>query len=149
MWQSIYFMRWIIYSYFLRSPNPTEHQARIDKVTLEITLTGSYSLTTDELTFGAKQAWRNAPRCIARIQWANLQVWYFSRRFWLALLHPCYVFIYTNICFLSAAFRCASVQDHRGHVSCLVCSYQVCHKWRKLEVRFIYLGCNSNHQFCH
>ncbi|KAK2911789.1 hypothetical protein Q8A67_003922 [Cirrhinus molitorella] len=55
-------------------PNPTEHKARIDRVTLEITLTGSYTLTTDELTFGAKQAWRNAPRCIGRIQWANLQL---------------------------------------------------------------------------
>ncbi|ROL51390.1 Nitric oxide synthase, inducible [Anabarilius grahami] len=54
--------------------NPTEHQARIERVTLEITLTGSYSLTTDELAFGAKQAWRNAPRCIGRIQWANLQL---------------------------------------------------------------------------
>ncbi len=38
----------------MRSANPTEHQARIDRVTLEITLTGSYSLTADELTFGAK-----------------------------------------------------------------------------------------------
>ncbi|XP_051551936.1 nitric oxide synthase, inducible-like [Myxocyprinus asiaticus] len=54
-------------------PNPTEHQARVDRVTLEITLTGSYTLTADELAFGAKQAWRNAPRCIGRIQWANLQ----------------------------------------------------------------------------
>ncbi|RXN16225.1 nitric oxide inducible-like protein [Labeo rohita] len=58
----------------LKIPNPTEHKARIDRVTLEITLTGSYTLTTDELTFGAKQAWRNAPRCIGRIQWANLQL---------------------------------------------------------------------------
>ncbi|CAM4539437.1 unnamed protein product [Leuciscus chuanchicus] len=55
-------------------PKPTEHQARIETVTLEITLTGSYSLTTDELAFGAKQAWRNAPRCIGRIQWTNLQL---------------------------------------------------------------------------
>uniref|UniRef100_A0A672RME0 Nitric oxide synthase n=1 Tax=Sinocyclocheilus grahami TaxID=75366 RepID=A0A672RME0_SINGR len=55
-------------------PNQTEHQARIDRVTLEITLTGSYTLTTDELAFGAKHAWRNAPRCIGRIQWANLQL---------------------------------------------------------------------------
>ncbi|XP_051525726.1 nitric oxide synthase 2a, inducible [Myxocyprinus asiaticus] len=55
-------------------PNPTEHQARADRVALEITLTGSYTLTADELAFGAKQAWRNAPRCIGRIQWSNLQV---------------------------------------------------------------------------
>nr|XP_055056042.1 nitric oxide synthase 2a, inducible [Misgurnus anguillicaudatus] len=55
-------------------PNPTEHQARVERVSLEITLTGSYTLTADELAFGAKQAWRNAPRCIGRIQWTNLQV---------------------------------------------------------------------------
>lgn len=36
--------------------------------------TGTYELTVDELEFGSKQAWRNAPRCIGRIQWANLQV---------------------------------------------------------------------------
>ncbi|XP_057216737.1 nitric oxide synthase 2a, inducible [Triplophysa rosa] len=54
--------------------DPDAHQVRVDRVTLEITLTGSYTLTADELAFGAKQAWRNAPRCIGRIQWANLQV---------------------------------------------------------------------------
>uniref|UniRef100_A0A672RPE9 Nitric oxide synthase, inducible n=1 Tax=Sinocyclocheilus grahami TaxID=75366 RepID=A0A672RPE9_SINGR len=57
-------------------PNQTEHQARIDRVTLEITLTGSYTLTTDELAFGAKHAWRNAPRCIASILTVFIQVKY-------------------------------------------------------------------------
>ena len=36
--------------------------------------TGTYHMTTEELTFGAKTGWRNAPRCIGRIQWSNLQV---------------------------------------------------------------------------
>ncbi|KAL4224321.1 Nitric oxide synthase [Mactra antiquata] len=35
---------------------------------------GTYELTTAELTYGAKTAWRNAPRCIGRIQWSKLQV---------------------------------------------------------------------------
>uniref|UniRef100_W5KSD2 Nitric oxide synthase n=1 Tax=Astyanax mexicanus TaxID=7994 RepID=W5KSD2_ASTMX len=51
-----------------------EHLARVDEVAREIDATGTYQLTTEELAFGAKQAWRNAPRCIGRIQWANLQL---------------------------------------------------------------------------
>ncbi|XP_017347206.1 nitric oxide synthase, inducible [Ictalurus punctatus] len=51
-----------------------EHLARVNEVANEIDATGSYQLTPQELAFGAKQAWRNAPRCIGRIQWSNLQV---------------------------------------------------------------------------
>ncbi|KAG1929953.1 nitric oxide synthase 2b, inducible [Pimephales promelas] len=51
-----------------------EHLSRVEEVAREIDATGSYQLTTKELEFGAKQAWRNAPRCIGRIQWANLQL---------------------------------------------------------------------------
>ncbi|KAG7170858.1 Nitric oxide synthase, salivary gland-like, partial [Homarus americanus] len=35
---------------------------------------GTYDLTQTELVYGAKLAWRNAPRCIGRIQWSKLQV---------------------------------------------------------------------------
>ncbi|XP_045629328.1 nitric oxide synthase, inducible isoform X1 [Ursus americanus] len=51
-----------------------EHLARVEAVTKEIETTGTYQLTGDELIFATKQAWRNAPRCIGRIQWSNLQV---------------------------------------------------------------------------
>uniref|UniRef100_A0A8C5K494 Nitric oxide synthase n=1 Tax=Jaculus jaculus TaxID=51337 RepID=A0A8C5K494_JACJA len=51
-----------------------EHLARLEAVTKEIETTGTYQLTGDELIFATKLAWRNAPRCIGRIQWANLQV---------------------------------------------------------------------------
>ncbi|XP_017204583.2 nitric oxide synthase, inducible isoform X1 [Oryctolagus cuniculus] len=50
------------------------HLARVEAVTKEIETTGTYQLTGDELIFATKQAWRNAPRCIGRIQWSNLQV---------------------------------------------------------------------------
>ncbi|KOB72118.1 Nitric oxide synthase 2, partial [Operophtera brumata] len=40
----------------------------------EVAKTGTYQLTTTELVFGAKLAWRNASRCIGRIQWSKLQV---------------------------------------------------------------------------
>ena len=39
-----------------------------------IDITGTYELTYNELNFGAKMAWRNAPRCIGRQQWNKLQV---------------------------------------------------------------------------
>ncbi|NWS96858.1 NOS2 protein, partial [Mionectes macconnelli] len=51
-----------------------EYPGRLETVTREIETTGTYHLTKDELTFAAKQAWRNAPRCIGRIQWSNLHV---------------------------------------------------------------------------
>uniref|UniRef100_A0A8B9GEZ8 Nitric oxide synthase n=1 Tax=Amazona collaria TaxID=241587 RepID=A0A8B9GEZ8_9PSIT len=55
-------------------PKIDEHLARLETVTKEIETTGTYHLTEEELIFAAKQAWRNAPRCIGRIQWSNLQV---------------------------------------------------------------------------
>ncbi|XP_028855964.1 nitric oxide synthase 2b, inducible [Denticeps clupeoides] len=58
----------------LRVLKTEEHLCRVKKVALEIDATGTYQLTPDELAFGAKQAWRNAPRCIGRIQWSNLQM---------------------------------------------------------------------------
>ncbi|XP_075760963.1 nitric oxide synthase, inducible [Pelodiscus sinensis] len=58
----------------LKEPQPEEHQGRMQSVTEEIETTGTYQLTKDELIFATKQAWRNAPRCIGRIQWSNLQV---------------------------------------------------------------------------
>ncbi|XP_012871743.1 PREDICTED: nitric oxide synthase, inducible [Dipodomys ordii] len=51
-----------------------EHLARVEAVAKEIETTGTYQLTGDELIFATKLAWRNAPRCIGRIQWSNLQV---------------------------------------------------------------------------
>ncbi|KAL0973341.1 hypothetical protein UPYG_G00202200, partial [Umbra pygmaea] len=55
-------------------PKVAEYHARLKEVSTEIDATGTYQLTSEELAFGAKQAWRNAPRCIGRIQWSNLQV---------------------------------------------------------------------------
>ncbi|XP_064096957.1 nitric oxide synthase, salivary gland-like [Macrobrachium nipponense] len=51
-----------------------EHQARLQEVTQKVIRTGTYDLTLDELEFGAKLAWRNAPRCIGRISWNTLHV---------------------------------------------------------------------------
>lgn len=40
----------------------------------EIDRRGTYDLTFKELSFGCRMAWRNAPRCMNRIQWRKLHV---------------------------------------------------------------------------
>lgn len=59
---------------FFFRPQIENYLNRLETISKDIELTGTYQLTMDELAFAAKQAWRNAPRCIGRIQWNNLQV---------------------------------------------------------------------------
>ncbi|KAG5335451.1 NOS protein, partial [Acromyrmex charruanus] len=58
----------------IRRLNSDAHRARLESVQREVISTGTYQLTETELVFGAKLAWRNAARCIGRIQWSKLQV---------------------------------------------------------------------------
>jgi nitric-oxide synthase len=55
------------------------HKERISEVIASINKTHTYEMKETELCFGARTAWRNAPRCIGRIQWSKLQV--FDARF--------------------------------------------------------------------
>ncbi|XP_042297702.1 nitric oxide synthase, brain isoform X1 [Sceloporus undulatus] len=50
------------------------HIERLEEVTKEIEATDTYQLRDTELIYGAKHAWRNASRCVGRIQWSKLQV---------------------------------------------------------------------------
>lgn len=50
------------------------HNSRVQQVLKEIEERGTYEMDGKELVFGAKLAWRNAPRCVGRIQWNKLQV---------------------------------------------------------------------------
>ncbi|OTF70548.1 hypothetical protein BLA29_011318, partial [Euroglyphus maynei] len=50
------------------------YKNRLREIEAEIQSTGTYQLKQTELIFGAKLGWRNAPRCIGRIQWSKLQV---------------------------------------------------------------------------
>jgi nitric oxide synthase oxygenase domain/subunit len=50
------------------------HKERLEEILISIKSTGTYELKETELCFGARTAWRNAPRCIGRIQWSKLQV---------------------------------------------------------------------------
>jgi len=48
--------------------------ARLDAIRSEIADSGTYTHTADELTFGARLAWRNSNRCIGRHLWRTLHV---------------------------------------------------------------------------
>ncbi|MFD5558657.1 nitric oxide synthase oxygenase [Streptomyces sp. NPDC127068] len=47
---------------------------RIAAVHAEIARTGTYRHTAEELTYGARVAWRNSNRCIGRLYWRSLRV---------------------------------------------------------------------------
>lgn len=64
---------------FLSRSGSQAHEQRLQEVEAEVAATGTYQLRENELVFGAKQAWRNAPRCVGRIQWGKLQVWQASK----------------------------------------------------------------------
>lgn len=49
-------------------------EARLAAVQYEISDTGTYHHTLDELTFGARVAWRNNTRCVGRLYWPSLEV---------------------------------------------------------------------------
>eukprot|EP00069_Balaena_mysticetus_P013088 bmy_01408T0 len=50
------------------------HMERLEEVNRETESTSTYQLRDTELIYGAKHAWRNASRCVGRIQWSKLQV---------------------------------------------------------------------------
>ncbi|KAJ0180349.1 hypothetical protein K1T71_003753 [Dendrolimus kikuchii] len=54
--------------------NSETHMSRLEEVRKNLKEKGTYQLKTSELVFGAKLAWRNATRCIGRIQWKKLQI---------------------------------------------------------------------------
>lgn len=47
---------------------------RMEEVRAEVERTGTWTHTSDELTFGARLAWRNATRCVGRFFWNHLVV---------------------------------------------------------------------------
>jgi nitric-oxide synthase len=50
------------------------HKKRKAEVERELTRYGSYTHTPQELSFGAKVAWRNHARCIGRLYWRSLVI---------------------------------------------------------------------------
>ncbi|MDV6374774.1 nitric oxide synthase oxygenase [Deinococcus arenicola] len=47
---------------------------RLNAVQKEVARTGQYTLSNDELTHGARVAWRNSARCVGRLPWPALAV---------------------------------------------------------------------------
>ncbi|XP_026742645.1 nitric oxide synthase-like [Trichoplusia ni] len=58
----------------IRREDTPPHRARLEEIKKDLKVKGTYQLNTPELVFGAKLAWRNAFRCIGRIQWKKLQI---------------------------------------------------------------------------
>lgn len=63
----------VIYNIYFRFGSKA-HLDRLEEVRKDIEETDTYQLRDTELSYGAKHAWRNAARCVGRIQWSKLQV---------------------------------------------------------------------------
>ena len=59
---------------YLERGLPEVYLPRWQEVNQSIKTTGTYEHTLDELTYGARLAWRNSNRCVARYFWQSLQV---------------------------------------------------------------------------
>jgi nitric-oxide synthase, bacterial len=59
---------------YVESPRLGPVEPRLAIVRAQIAATGSYVHTPDELTYGARMAWRNSSRCIGRLYWRSLIV---------------------------------------------------------------------------
>lgn len=67
---------WEFLETFARSTgmDPTDKSARWAEISKDLSANGHYTHTPDELTFGARLAWRNHARCIGRLFWNGLEV---------------------------------------------------------------------------
>lgn len=54
--------------------DPADYKNRCSEIAAEIETTGTYSLTYEELNYGAKLAWRNSNKCIGRLFWKTMHV---------------------------------------------------------------------------
>lgn len=52
----------------------SEYNQRIELIEEELTQTGTYTQTYEELAHGARMAWRNSNRCIGRLFWESMHV---------------------------------------------------------------------------
>jgi nitric-oxide synthase len=60
--------------FYAETSPTTRFDHRLWQIRHEIETTGSYTHTVEELTFGARVAWRNSARCIGRLYWNSLRV---------------------------------------------------------------------------
>ncbi|MBC6309880.1 nitric oxide synthase oxygenase [Listeria sp. FSL L7-1582] len=67
-------IEFLMKSYVELGKDAAELESRIDMVQREIAENGTYTQTLEELTIGAKMAWRNSNRCVGRLFWDRIQV---------------------------------------------------------------------------
>uniref|UniRef100_T1IV07 Nitric oxide synthase n=1 Tax=Strigamia maritima TaxID=126957 RepID=T1IV07_STRMM len=58
----------------INKKNTIEQEGRVQKVLESVNILNDYDLMPEELEFGARLAWRNAPTSLVRYDWENLQV---------------------------------------------------------------------------
>ncbi|MGF1428418.1 nitric oxide synthase oxygenase [Kitasatospora sp. LaBMicrA B282] len=63
-----------IRQYHAELPGTGDPEPRVAEVLDEISRTGTYRHTGEELAYGARLAWRNSARCIGRLYWRSLVV---------------------------------------------------------------------------
>ncbi|MGW6442331.1 nitric oxide synthase oxygenase [Lentzea sp. NPDC055074] len=63
-----------IRQHFAECPDLGRVEERLIEVNAEIAATGTYRHTSQELTFGARLAWRNSANCLGRLYWKSLKV---------------------------------------------------------------------------
>lgn len=54
--------------------SPAQLERRLLEVRLEVSSSGTYTHTSEEIEHGARVAWRNSAKCIGRISWSTLVV---------------------------------------------------------------------------
>ncbi|MFI6600319.1 nitric oxide synthase oxygenase [Nonomuraea sp. NPDC050536] len=63
-----------IRQFHAENPGSGDVNARLRDVARDVARYGTYTHTVEELTFGARVAWRNSNRCIGRLYWRSLKV---------------------------------------------------------------------------
>lgn len=63
-----------IRQFHAENPGSGDVNARLRDVARDVARYGTYTHTAEELTFGARVAWRNSNRCIGRLYWRSLKV---------------------------------------------------------------------------
>ena len=62
-----------IINFYVINIREKDFEKRWEMVSAAIRKNGIYELSADELYFGARTAWRNAPRCVGRKVWNSLK----------------------------------------------------------------------------
>merc|ERR550519_1732522 len=60
--------------YFENNASRIDQKTRLHQIGNDVAFKGTYDLTKEELEWGVRMAWRNAPRCPGRMIWKLLHL---------------------------------------------------------------------------